>query len=192
VLSKIELKTIASVIGSLDHYKVLKVDPLSTEDEIRNAFHQEALLFHPDQYFSESDSELGDYAKSIYARIVSAYRELSNPKSRNIYDKKMGFTLAGENLRESQMKAKETADEVELAEDPMIDDEATTSIRRRPSWAAKAPGEKFFQLAEQAYASRDLRSALMNLQIALSAEPENERYLRFKADLEKQLEKKKD
>lgn len=180
MLSKIELQTVAKLVDSLDHYKILKVDPLATEDEIRDAFHKEALSFHPDQYFSDEESERGDLAKKIYARIVAAYRELSNPKSRQAYDKKMKFSTTGDQVSPA---------EDDFGGDGEGFDEVTTSIRHKPSWASKGPGEKFFQLAEKAYASRDLRSALMNVQIALSAEPDNPRFLRFKQDLEKQIEK---
>ncbi|TVQ79441.1 MAG: hypothetical protein EA369_04730 [Bradymonadales bacterium] len=170
--SKIELETIAKVIESLNHYQVLKLDPMAGDEEIREAFHNEAISFHPDQYFSEKNPELSELAKKIYSRVVAAYRELSSPELRAAYDKKMNINSG----------------RIESAEEP-VDEDAITSVKRKPTWAQKGPGEKFFQLAEKAYASRDLRSALMNVQIALGSEPDNPQYQRFQKELEKQLQK---
>jgi len=172
MLDKVQLRAVAEVIKNLDHYQILKVKPLAPESEIRDAFHKEALLFHPDQYFSEDDPEVAELANEIYTRLVSAYRELSNPNSRLSYDRKMNFPTTSEGVEEDD-----------------VDENAITSVKRKPSWARTGPGEKFFKLAEKAYSSRDLKSAISNLQIALSAEPDNEQYKKFKADLEAQLSK---
>lgn len=173
MLNKIELSTIAEVIEDLDHYRILKVSPMASEDEVREAFHREALQFHPDQYFSDEDPERAELAKKIYSHLVSAYRELIDPEQRVKYDRK----IHGGDASTSE------SSEQDFSEDEI------TSIKRKPSFAQKSPGQKFFQLAEKAYASRDLKSALMNLQIALSADPGNAQYERLKKEIEAQLER---
>lgn len=171
-MEKIELQTIAGLIDSLSFYQILKVSSLASEAEIREAFHREALEFHPDQYFSEEDPELQELSKKIYARVVEAYQTLSNREKRLQYDRKIRGSTAKEN---------------EVEDD--IDEDAITSVRRKPSWATQAPGEKFFQLAQQAFNTRDYRSAHMNIQIALGTDSSNPRYQMLKERIESELKK---
>ncbi len=61
----------------------------------------------------------------------------------------------------------------------------------RPNWTANGPGEKFHELALKAFAAKDFQSAFVNIQIALSAEAENPRFLVLKERIEIELNKAK-
>lgn len=171
-MSKTELETTHSLVSQLNHYQILKLSPIATEQEIRDAFHREALNFHPDQYFSEEDPEVGRLSKEIYTKIVKAYRTLSDRKLRSAYDMELN--------NQSRVRLKEQSSEE--------DEDAITGVKFKPKKAS--PGDKFFKLAEQAYKAQDYRSALMNIQIALGSDPGNRDFLTFKNRVESLVNRK--
>jgi DnaJ-class molecular chaperone len=61
-----------------DHYAVLGLTPTAGVGEIRRAFRLLALRHHPDR--------AGPDATALFQRITEAYRVLSNPSDRSIYD----------------------------------------------------------------------------------------------------------
>lgn len=174
MLTKIELETVSKVIDQLTYYQILKVSPAATESEIRDAFHREALQFHPDQYFSSDDPELKELAKKIYGRVVEAYRTLSSRQKRTEYDQEINQAYS--------------ANPIDDEED---EEDVITSVRRKPDWATgnQQPGNKFYKLAEAAYYSRDYKSALMNIQIALGTDETNAKYKNLKDRIEFELNK---
>ena len=173
MLSRNELKTISDLMTTLNYYQILKVSPLATDEEIQDAFHKEALIFHPDQYFSSDDKELLGMAKSVYAKVVESYRILSDRQKRISYDNKL--------------KGIDRIDEDENADD----EDAITSVKRKPDWAASGPGEKFYKLAETALQSGDVNSANMNIQIAIGTEPSNPKFMKLKDKVAVEVEKRK-
>src|SRR6056300_1686060 len=62
-----------------DHYRVLGVGSSASRDEIRAAYRREARRLHPDSAGSASSSEM--------ARLNEAYRVLSDPGRRVMYDR---------------------------------------------------------------------------------------------------------
>jgi len=169
LLDRVQLETIAKVMQTLNYYQILKITPLASEADIQDAYHREALQFHPDQYFGESNLQTQQFAKEIYAKVVEAYHILSDRKRRMDYDNK----LKG----------------IDRFNEEESDEDAVTSVKKRPEWASGSPGEKFFKLAEKAFQGGDLRTAMMNIQIALGTEPSNPRYMQLKEKVGTQLKK---
>jgi DnaJ-class molecular chaperone len=166
LLGKVELETISRLMRSLNYYQILKVSPVATEDEIRDSFHHEAMLFHPDQYASTNDSLMIALAKDAYQKVVEAYRVLSNRDKRREYDESLNPTGYGPD------------------EESTVDENAITSVKKRPQWASSGPGEKFFKMAEQALSTGDSKAALVNIQIALASDPNNLSYKNLKLRIE--------
>ncbi|ESQ51969.1 hypothetical protein EUTSA_v10017431mg [Eutrema salsugineum] len=65
-----------------DHYKVLELNCDASDDEIRSNFIRLALKWHPDKL------KEGDSATSRFQEINEAYQVLSDPFTRQEYDKK--------------------------------------------------------------------------------------------------------
>ncbi|KAG2289313.1 hypothetical protein Bca52824_048917 [Brassica carinata] len=65
-----------------DHYKVLELNSDASDDEIRSNFIRLALKWHPDKLKEE------DSATSRFQEINEAYQVLSDPFTREEYDKK--------------------------------------------------------------------------------------------------------
>jgi len=70
-----------------DLYKVLGISRNSTLDEIKRVYKRLALEWHPDK---NDDPELKDDFDMIFKQIGEAYKILSDPEKRKIYDR-FGF-----------------------------------------------------------------------------------------------------
>jgi molecular chaperone DnaJ len=78
----------ASPTDAMDYYEVLGVSRTAQPDEIKKAYRQKALQFHPDR--NPGDAE----AESRFKEAAEAYEVLSNPEKRQRYDR---FGKAGVN-----------------------------------------------------------------------------------------------
>ena len=74
-LSKAELEARLKDMMEHNFYEILKLIPLASQDEVHQAFHKEAVLYHPDLFSQES--ELKEISLHIYETLVDAYRTLS-------------------------------------------------------------------------------------------------------------------
>lgn len=70
-----------------DYYRLLKVAPQASSNEIRKAFRQEAKRCHPDLYHSASPEEKKKLQKQ-FVLLTQAYETLSAPNRRREYDLK--------------------------------------------------------------------------------------------------------
>lgn len=64
-----------------DYYQILEIDRKATQAEIKKAYRQKALQFHPDK--NPGDAE----AEKRFKEISEAYEVLSDEKKRQIYDR---------------------------------------------------------------------------------------------------------
>jgi DnaJ-class molecular chaperone len=171
--SKTQFEALLKIIDQLTHYQLLKIGITASPKEIQDAFHREALNFHPDRYQGIGDPDVHAHAKHVYGKIVEAYRVLSNSNSRAQYDQK---TSGAKNAAAAP------------AADPS--DDEITSVRFKRSTPSPV-GTKFFKLAQAALQSGNLPSAKMNIQLALNTDPENREFLQLSQRIESGLKKPK-
>jgi hypothetical protein len=71
----------------LGYYGILGLDQRASRSDIKRAYYHKAREFHPDKHYA-----LGEDAKeklnAIFTYVTTAYSTLSNPESRNEYDRK--------------------------------------------------------------------------------------------------------
>jgi len=62
-----------------DYYKILKIPPNATLPEIKKAYHNLAMLYHPDKNFNDPS------ATAQFSDIKEAYEVLTNPSKKETY-----------------------------------------------------------------------------------------------------------
>jgi DnaJ-class molecular chaperone len=137
-----------AALDQTDYYRVLGVSSVASEDEIREAYYKLAARLHPDVHGDEVDAGFRVRLTTVFSRVVEAYRVLSERRRRKQYDEALsqGMLRLG-----AGMKVKERVEEA----------------------IADAAARRFFLLAQKAMDTGDARSAVMNLRIASSSEPNN-------------------
>jgi len=140
-------------LDHLDYYELLRLDPAASADQVRRAFHDFAMRYHPDRYAGAPTDKL-ERASQIYRRGAEAYRVLTNPEQRARYDK----LIASGRLR---------------YEDPTAAEERAS---KRPPGVLEVKSPKarpFLQKALEAEKRGDLANAKLNFGMALQHEQEN-------------------
>ena len=138
-------------LDDLDYYDLLRIDPSATADDVRRAFHDFAMRYHPDRY-SGADDDKQERAAAIYRRGAEAYRVLTDVEQRRRYD---------EGLRSGTLRYEEPS---------------SSSVTRPPSGMLEVKNLRarpLLQKALEQIKSGDLKGAKLNLTLALNYEPEN-------------------
>jgi curved DNA-binding protein CbpA len=68
-------------MGNKDYYAILGISRWATDDEIKRAYKQKALQYHPDKNRDDIDAE------KKFTDISEAYEMLSDPNKRSLYDR---------------------------------------------------------------------------------------------------------
>src|SRR5690349_18798687 len=137
-----------AALEQIDYYRVLGVSSAATEQEIRDSYYKLAARLHPDIHGDDPDVDFRLRLTTVFSRVVEAYRVLSDQRRRRQYDEALaqGMLRLG-----AGMKVKERVEEQ----------------------IADAGARRFFLLAQKAMETGDARSAIMNLRIASTSEPNN-------------------
>lgn len=139
-------------LDQLDYYDLLRIDEAATADDVRRAFHDFAMRYHPDR-FAGAEEEKRERAASIYRRGAEGYRVLTDPEQRKRYD---------EGLTKGRMRYDEPASSPNSVR-PAPGAVDVKNLRARP----------FVQKALEMIKAGDFKGAKLNLALALNYEPEN-------------------
>jgi curved DNA-binding protein CbpA len=80
-----QIRSWVEVAKKKNYYEILRIYPGAREAEIKAAFHQFALRFHPDQLVEDGDDAV-DAASELFKRGVEAYNVLVKKDLRERYD----------------------------------------------------------------------------------------------------------
>ncbi len=169
-----EFDTLFKVVENLNYYQILKITPLASSRDIQDAFHREALAFHPDRYMGMKNEQLLSNAKIMYAKVVEAYSTLSDKNKRAEYDAR----ISGKTL--NKITPTKTA--------PVNEDDITSPTVKKT--VLTSSGAKYLKLAQSALQSGNLQGAKMNIQFALSSDPHHSDVLQLSTRIEQALKKK--
>jgi len=165
LVARVEIETLHGLLPELDYYKVLRLLPDASQDDIGPAFRAESRRYHPDRFSSAGDATLQDQVNAISRLIREAYGTLGDPEKRAVYDDE----LSSGSTRMSDDALSRADQQRTAANDPA---EAATNER----------SAKYWKMALKDLEEKNPKGAVMNIQFALSYEPDNET---FKEHLER-------
>lgn len=156
-------------LDHLDYYELLRLEPSATADDVRRAFHDFAMRYHPDR-FAGAPEDKRERASQIYRRGAEAYRVLTSAEQRKRYD---------DLVKSGQLRYSEPTVAEERAATKPAGTVEGRSMRGRP----------FVQKGLDAEKRGDLQQAKLNFGMALQHEPDNaplkQRYDEIVAKLKK-------
>lgn len=154
--SRIEIETIHELLPELDFYRLLGLKQGCAQSDIESAFRAESRRLHPDRHTAGATPEFRSKANEVFKAISEAYRTLKDPDARAAYDQQF---KPGE---------KKLVDDARKAAD------ADAQARMDPSKAARTPkGEKYWKMALQCWSDKDFKGCVMQINFALTFEPDN-------------------
>lgn len=143
-----------SNVDKKSYYDILGIKPTATHAEVKEAFHEFALLCHPDRYVDDP-ADLRNAAAEAFKRGAEAYRVLSRLDFRARYDKALA-------------KGQKRFDEKAVSQRPPPPRGKTLEeVARTPR------GKQFAQKADRALTLGKLEDARVALVSALQNEPDN-------------------
>lgn len=146
-------------------------DQASTDAQVKAAFQQFALAFHPDLHRGAQDV-VREAAHRVYCRGAEAYRVLQDPVLRKRYARQL---VAG-NIR---MNADEIAQSSRAVD--------TRRVERVEDIVKSAGAMPFAIRADELIMTGDLKQAKLQLQIAMVREPQNARLQEKIRELDEEL-----
>jgi len=75
-------------LEQVDYYALLELTSEASKSELEQRFHQRSLLLHPDRHraLKAPYPQVYDKVNELYKRLLEAYRVLSDPSKRQVYD----------------------------------------------------------------------------------------------------------
>lgn len=140
------------------HFEWLELGPTASSAAIQGAFHAIARTRHPDLFRTALTG--GDYDRLVrmYARVAAAYAELRTPEGAANYlrqrrDSGVPFTAPG------------------AAEPPPAPPSAPAAAAIDPARAMNPRALGLYRRAERALAAGDRTTAVLNIKLAIAADP---------------------
>ena len=75
-----------ALMNSDNYYRLLGLDPGTSEKDLQRAYYAMSREWHPDRFFRREMGEYGDRLDIVFAGITKAYKTLSNEETRREYD----------------------------------------------------------------------------------------------------------
>ena len=82
-----------------DYYELLGISIFASQEEIKAGYIKKIKQYHPDTYKGNKTE-----AENITAGINEGYAILSDPKQKEVYDKKYGFDIQRQSILKAQEK----------------------------------------------------------------------------------------
>jgi DnaJ-class molecular chaperone len=172
---ELETEALAQILDQLDYFQVLKLTPDAGPDQIQEAFHLESRVYHPDRYHSLPDSPFKEQVGRIYKRVTESYFVLRDDRKRAKYLSDLASPDRAKKLRyseESELESKQAAKKA-------VEEQIGTTPK----------GRQLYQQAIKDIEANRAENAVRGLKLALTFEPQNERFKVKLREAEKALSK---
>ena len=165
-----EAETLAQLLDQLDYFQVLKLEQTATPNEIKDAFHRESRVFHPDRFHALPDSPLKANVGRIYKRVTEAYVILRDDVARKKYIEDINGPERASKLRFTPADEQEARERQKKAHEEQI--------------GATPKGRQLFAQALKDVEMEKPEAAMRNLKMALTFEPGNQLFKDTLAEME--------
>ena len=155
------------VLDRLDYYRLLGIPPKAKKSEVKRAFLKITTKFHPDRN-RNAEPVVKDAIYDIFKRLNEAYRVLTDPQKKALYDQQ----LAAGNARFSN--------DLRMTMVPKTPVETITSKDAR----------QFYIKSEQCLKDGNLLQAELHAKMAKAREPENDAIANLIAKIQEAKKKK--
>lgn len=159
------------VLDDLSYYDLFRVAPAASFDEVRLGFHVFCETFHPDAHMSRPPGER-EAVSRIFKRGTEAYRILSEPQLRSLYDQAIAQGGRPADIVVS-MKSAQGQDST--------GNKGPVSLSDKIKNAAARP---FVRRAEELFKKGDTAQAKIQLVLAMHLEPNNAALIEFQGQLQ--------
>jgi curved DNA-binding protein CbpA len=158
-----EVQALASMIDELDYYHILRLGTNATMGQIRQAYHHQSRIFHPDRYFHLPASSFKQSVYKISKRVTEAYVTLRDMGRRRHYDQQLQQSR-GTQLRYTQQS------------------EQAQKKARVEEIGKTEKGRQLYQQGQREMKSRNYVAAERTFKIAMAFEPDNELFKKLAAE----------
>lgn len=162
------VRTLHRLLDEVDYYQLLGVEHPASPEQLKRAYFDLSLEFHPDRFFLLRSGDLKEKIYAIYRRITEAYTVLTDERRRQAYDQSQGFAVApiappvAPVIAQTPMRR-----EVQPAPTP------NPQPRMPEAPVRDARAKKLVELARAAFQDGDLRTARLHLHLAYGYEADN-------------------
>ncbi len=146
---------VAKIIDELDYYKILSVPTNATLGQIRQAYHKQSRIFHPDRYFHVKDETFKKSVYMISKRVTEAYVTLRDSGKRSFYDKQLQQSK-GKKLRYDEQSEHQKKQE------------------KKQQIGKTENGRKMYQQGMKEFKAKKFADAERSFKMAMAYEPDNE------------------
>lgn len=157
-----DLSERASSLNRLDYFELLRLPHTASPAEIKQAFYRESRTFHPDRFFQVSNPTLKAHVHELYKRLAEGYGVLRDDRRRHQYL--------------SDIQGPDRARKLRFTEASEAENKAAVKRQSEEQIGTTPRGRQFFLSAQADETAGRLPSAERNLKMALTFEPQNERY----------------
>ncbi len=167
--------------GQMSLFDLLEIPPTASMTHVRQAFHAVAITRHPDVWRNRLSPSQLDHLVRTYSRVAAAYATLRDPDERTRYlrttrDSQPGL---GRPPRDSSPAiARDSAPAIAVPTGTSRDSVPTIASAARPRPDSRPPAaalgaraQSYFRRAEAAARLGDIATAVLNLRLAIAAEP---------------------
>ncbi|NOY26276.1 MAG: DnaJ domain-containing protein [Oligoflexia bacterium] len=173
---RVEIETLHGLLPELDYYKILRLDSDSSQDAIGPAFRSESRRMHPDRYSALGDQSLLSMVNDISRLVREAYSTLNDPEKRAVYDDELVNGVA------------------RMSNDALARADQQRAATHDPAEAAtNEKAGKYWKMALKDIEEKNFKGAVMNIQFALTFEPDNDTFKEYlkqaKSDAEEHKKK---
>jgi curved DNA-binding protein CbpA len=182
-----EVQALSRLIDEMNYYQILRVPKNASLGQVRKAYHEQSLKFHPDRFFMLQDAALKADIKKVAKRVTEAYVTLRDPQKRRAYDLQLERIQAAPPPAASAAAPAATSAAESPARPPAASalrfteqTEKAFKQEKQQQFGKTEKGRKLYQQGMREFQAKNFVAAERTFKMALAYEPDNELFLKMR------------